>query len=318
MEKYTQALEHLNSELAEQQLQGQRMTEEEQDFFLAEWLLDGYESGVGRAEYGWALAAVQKLFPRIRLKVAWKVFDTWGQLQPPRQAPAAPPELLQGMICAALLLHRPHLACLMVACYTGLLRVREGLNLKCNDVIILPDSVVLCLGQTKRGLGQKIVLTNSSVVSFFKEFFRRFPQKDVRGFVFPISYGSALRWIKKLADLLGASSLHLTTHTFRRSGASELSKQGMALADILLYGRWASERSARDYIRKGEVAIHRARADLNQLTWHRITRWADSLAHVWMIFDALYHQHQLTISMDRVTADKFEKFESLVFQLART
>ena len=33
----------------------------------------------------------------------------------------------------------------------------------------------------------------------------------------------------------------------------------MPLADILLYGRWLSEKAAREYIRKGEVAIIRSR-----------------------------------------------------------
>ena len=76
----------------------------------------------------------------------------------------------------------------------------------------------------------------------------------LHGPMFSISYSSVLRWVKKLTSLLGAGALGLTTHTFRRSGASELSRQGMSL-----YGRWLSDRAARSYIRKGEVAVVRAR-----------------------------------------------------------
>lgn len=273
------ALTRLSNEVTEQDLVWTNIIEEEQDLFLAEWLLDGYEAGLGKAEFGWALAAVQKVFPRLRLKISWKVFDIWGQLQPPIQVPAAPPELLQAMISITLLLNRPHLSCLILLCYAGLLRVRKGLNLHRNDVVILPHSAVLCLGHTKRGLEQKVVLTNSSVVTFLMEFYRRFPHKAEDGLLFSVSYSSALRWVKKLAELLGTGGLYLTTHTFRRSGASELSKQGMPLADILLYGRWASERSAREYIRRGEVVIYRARAILDTDTWARIQHWVHLSQH---------------------------------------
>ena len=261
----------------------------------------------------WALSAVHKVFPRLRLRVAWKVYDTWGQLQPPRQAPAAPPELLQAMFCVALLLNRPHLSCLMLVCYCGLLRVREGLRLQYRDVVFLPDSVVLCLGQTKRGLEQKVVLTNPAVVGFLSLYASHFPSKDGSAFFFPISYGTALRWVKKLGDLLGAAPLQLTTHTFRRSGASELARQGVPLADILLFGRWASERSAKEYIRRGEVAIHRARAELGPLTWARIQHWAQIGRNAWAVYDLLHQQHSLQLPVDRVTAERFRKFESLVF-----
>lgn len=315
MNKYAQALAHLNNELEEQQVRWADMSEEAQDFFLAEWMLSGYENGLGRAEYGWALSAVQKVFPRLRLKVAWKVYDVWGVLQPPHQAPAAPPELLQAMINVALLLNKPFVSCLMVLCYAGLLRVREGLNLHCSDLVFLPDSIVVCLGQTKRGLEQKVVLANASVVAFLREYSRRFTDADPTSWYIPMAYGTALRWVKKLAELLGAAGLNLTTHTFRRSGASELAKQGMALNDILLYGRWCSERSAREYIRKGEVAVHRARAQLNPEVWTRITRWAQLGPQCWVLYDALHKQQALELNMDRITSDKFIQFEGLIFQM---
>ena len=78
--KYTQALNRLSSDLAEQGLSWHEMSEEQKDYFLAEWLLDAFEDGKEKAEYGWALSAVQKIFPRLHLKVAWRVFDAWGQL----------------------------------------------------------------------------------------------------------------------------------------------------------------------------------------------------------------------------------------------
>lgn len=319
VEKYTLALQSLNSELEEQQLAWENMSEENQDFFLAELLLDSFDSGGSRAESGWLLSAVQKVYPRLRLKVAWKVFDTWGALQPPRQAPAAPPELVQAMIAASLLLNRPHISAMILLCYCGLLRVREALGLTGKDVVVQADGIVLCLGQTKRGLEQKVILKNRSVLCYMIEYFRHVGRPKSDELVLPISYGTALRWVKRIAELLGAGSLQLTTHSLRRSGASELSKRGMPLADILLYGRWLSERSAREYIRRGEVAVVRARTMLAGMSWERIDRWSKLCDHCWVLYAQLFSRKNAAIvNLDRVTTALFQSYEGHVFSLVRT
>ena len=107
------------------------MAEADQDAFLAEWVLDGYESGYGRSAYGWALSAVQKVNPRSSFKTAWRVYDAWGVECPPHQAPAAPPELITAMLVTALCLNRPQLSLVILFCFAGLLRVRESLQLLC-------------------------------------------------------------------------------------------------------------------------------------------------------------------------------------------
>jgi integrase len=312
IDKYTKALQHLSNELADQQLVWSDTDEEDQDKFVAEWLLSGYEAGHHRAEYGWALSAVQKVCPRVRLRTSWKVYDAWGQKEPPKQAPAAPPELLHAMFAVALLLNRPALAALMVSCYAGLLRVREALALRQQDVVLQATEVILCLGQTKRGLEQKVVMRNPSVVAFFMQYFKRFPVSHGEP-VFSISYSSALRWVKRLAFLLGCDDLSLTTHTFRRSGASELARQGLPLADILLYGRWSTERSAREYIRQGEVGIVRARQQLQPVTAARIQQWASINRSPWAVYDKLFKFKSITVNVEQVTVARFHEFEGAIF-----
>ena len=289
------------------------MDESQQDSFLAEWVLDGFERGGSKNEYSWALSALQKVHPRLRLKTAWKVLDAWTSLSPVRQAPAAPPELLHAMIVLALILGRPQLSLAMLLAYCGLLRVREVLCLRVGDVILGPNTLVLCLGRTKRGIEQKVVLTNPSVIQWFANYISRFPLKDSHDLLFDISYGSMLRWVKRLAFLLGAESLHLTTHTFRRSGASELSRQGMSLNDILLYGRWLSEKSAREYIRRGEVAIYRARNALHVSSSRRIELWSRVGLQCWHWFDVFYKHGELKIDVRKLSMDKLSSVERVLF-----
>lgn len=153
---------------------------------------------------------------------------------------------------------------------------------------------------------------------FVQQFLLRFPVEKPHDRVISISYSSALRWIRKLGDLLGANHLGLTTHSFRRSGASELARQGMPLSDILLYGRWLSERAARDYIRKGEVAIFRARQLLQPIDSRRISAWSNLGVACWSWFDVFYKHGHIQVDVKKLSVDKLSKVEEILFSVDLT
>ena len=94
--KYIAVLEQLNSDLTEQNVDWGHLTDDQKDDFLAEWVLSGYEQGLGKAEFSWGLSAVQKIFPRLRIKTAWRVLDTWGLLVPVHQAPGGSSRAFAG------------------------------------------------------------------------------------------------------------------------------------------------------------------------------------------------------------------------------
>ena len=110
----------------------------------------------------------------------------------------------------------------------------------------------------------------------------------------------------------------VSTHTFRRSGASELSRMGMPLQDILLYGRWSSERAAREYIRQGEVAVHRSRQSQDDNMKQRIERWAAALRFSWSFLDLLSKQTELVIPVHHLTKVRFDLCEKSIFSLLNT
>ncbi|CAK9096680.1 eEF1A lysine and N-terminal methyltransferase (eEF1A-KNMT) (Methyltransferase-like protein 13) [Includes: eEF1A lysine methyltransferase [Durusdinium trenchii] len=211
-EKYQNALQFLNNELQTAGIQWGKLSEVQQDYFLAEWMVDGYEQGLGRAEFGSLLSALGRINPRVRYKVAWKVFEVWGKLKPPQQAAAAPPELITAMMVACFALNRADLGLLICICFAGLLRVGEALQLRWKDVFLSPSGVTLCLGVTKNGIEQQVLLTNQVVADWVVQF---------------------------------------------RARASELTRRGVPFADVMLFGRWSSDRAAREYVRQGEVAILR-------------------------------------------------------------
>ena len=74
-----------------------------------------------------------------------------------------------------------------------------------------------------------------------------------------ISYGVDQRLLERVMRFLGMSHAAFRTHSLRRGGATALSMSGLTLAEVMVAGRWASERSAKLYVQKGEVLLLRLR-----------------------------------------------------------
>ena len=87
---------------------------------------------------------------------------------------------------------------------------------------------------------------------------------------FPTSYFKTMRTLRKCAGALGFEQLDLTSHSLRRRGATGFICKQFPIADVMLFGRWASESSAREYLRRGEVFLTRFRADYPAAAWRRV------------------------------------------------
>ena len=84
------------------------------------------------------------------------------------------------------------------------------------------------------------------------------------------SYVKVQNAIERAAATLGLQHIPFRTHSFRRGAATALAMEGMPIADIMVLGRWASERSAKIYIQKGEVLLLRCLADMSEEQQQRI------------------------------------------------
>ena len=307
-ERYSAALAAFNFECQQRGVSFSTLPEEEQDWLLAERIFEGFEAGESRGFFAALLSALLKGDPRLRLKVAWRALDVWNVREPARQAPACPPEVLLGMMVLAVLLGQPVLGTAMMVAYAGLLRISEALNLCGRDVFLSAGSVTLCLGRTKRGLEEKVVLTHPGTVAWFSAYVVRHPVLPHKR-LFSCSYGRVLTWLKALSTAMGFGAWHLTTHSLRRSGATELARVGLPLADILLFGRWRSERSAREYIRRGQVAIVRAQGGAFVKELQLARSWASLAPTVWALHDA---RVLLEVGPALVTPELLQRFEQLL------
>jgi hypothetical protein len=270
--RYEVAIESFNSEVLKARgCPFDSLPEEDQDFTLADRVVELFErtqTAEGLAAAATLVAAMSKTHPRCSYKTAWKSLDVWRTRCPPRQAPAMPHVL--AMACVSWLVGRgrPGIAAGVLLCACGLLRAAESLSLSWSALRFVSRGLLLSLGQTKRGQDQTVMLVDPSVVSWFRGFFR-FSAPDPDDKVVGVSYGTFQRWLQKAAVDIGFGPVPWTTHSLRRGGASELALLGMSVVDIMEFGRWLNIRSAREYIRKGELCLTELRRDIPATAWRK-------------------------------------------------
>lgn len=261
------------------------LSDEQLDWLLAEKVVDYYEdslSSVGLAQASYMVAAFAKAFPRASFSCAFKALDVWRKRHPPAQAAAFPPALALGLATWCLVAGQPGVAASIVLCWGGLLRAGEALTLTRPRLLRSSAGFVVVLGRTKRGMEQKVVINEGDLCRWLDCFLEwRESQPAARDLVCEVSYGKLQYWIARGVSALGMPGGRWSSHGLRRGAASELARQGVPFSDILLRGRWLSERSAREYIRKGEVAALRVQSAVPADRWARITRLAACGPHAW-------------------------------------
>eukprot|EP00930_Biecheleria_cincta_P021589 TRINITY_DN15960_c0_g1_i1.p1 TRINITY_DN15960_c0_g1~~TRINITY_DN15960_c0_g1_i1.p1 ORF type:complete len:232 (+),score=38.90 TRINITY_DN15960_c0_g1_i1:531-1226(+) len=164
-QRYESALLHLSNDLQLSQ-KWPSLVDRGRGATVAHWMVEAQENDESKAEHGLALSALGRIEPGESFKLPWKVYDVWTQMQPAQQAPAYPPEVIEAIAASLFVINQPGMGVAVMLCYCGLLRISEALNLRWSDVVFTGSSLVLCLGQTKRGLEQKGVLTSAPMIAW--------------------------------------------------------------------------------------------------------------------------------------------------------
>jgi integrase len=284
--RYREAVEAFYTSLSLTQVALDHLDEEELDWSLADYLVELYESnnkgaaGLGLA--GTTVAALSKMNPRHHYKASWKVLDIWRQANPPKQAPAFTARVVYAMVAWLVMAEQPHIGCAVLLCFVGLLRASEALSLRVSDVVFAGRYVVLCLHRTKRGLEDKVTLEGQNVCIWLKQYFlRHCSGASADDWFVGTSYNTMQRWLRKAAAALGLGHVGWSTHSLRRGGATAMYMAHMPLREIMLYGRWLAERSCREYLRKGEVAVLALEATLTDAQRKDISKFETLCTEVW-------------------------------------
>lgn len=270
-EKYEEAVEDFSRELSVRGICLGDVPSEELDWLLAEKIVELFEEGdettMNLAKGGLLVAAMSKMRPHEKFRVAWKTLDVWRQRAPPAQAPVIAPEM--AFAAAVLCLthyEQPEVATAIVICFCGLMRMSEALQLTNKDVLDCGHAFVLVIGVAKRGMEQKVLLSHPSVLHFLRNYGKVHSDHSPDAKYLPVSYNKVQRWLQRSLEQLGFPG-RWTTHGLRRGGATELLRRQVPVPEIALMGRWQSEKSMREYLRKGEVAALRQREDIPKSAW---------------------------------------------------
>ena len=131
------------------------------------------------------------------------------------------------------------------------------------------------------------MIDDMSFTRWFDEYALRFrgaPHERVA----PISYGKLSYWLRKAGTALGYFQLQAgrwSSHGLRRGAASHLYASNVDFSTIMMRGRWLSERSAREYVRRGDVALTRAKAQLSSDVQQRALGLASMGAGAFKVLD---------------------------------
>ena len=141
-----------------------------------------------------------------------------------------------------------------------MLRIGESLRLKAEHLLLPgsaqdPQVVIVCLPVSKRGFDQHVVISDPAAVAFVLAYREQYPFSGP--LAVPCSYARfRSRFLKGLEVLnLRPAVGSWKTHSLRRGAASSMLERGAGYADVQLFGRWASERSCREYVKRGTTLM---------------------------------------------------------------
>jgi len=231
----------------------------ELDQVLHSFITNLYLSGGSKSTASDLLYGLLRLLPELkgRLPLSALALRGWTRLAPSVSYPPLTWELC-CLISFRLAANRCWaLSVGTLLAFDCLLRVSELVGLQAGDVADQGDprvgahfsGMALRLRQTKTGPNQWVILRSPSVVRMLRMHLRS-SRLSPTASLFGVSSDVYRRRFKKVCAQLGLSDSYVP-HSLRHGGATALFLEGVGIEDIMLRGRWSSNKSARRYIQAG-------------------------------------------------------------------
>jgi len=236
----------------------------EVDLCVAEYLQEQYVNnhGVGKGKAAHLVKGLVMLYPEWskRLPRAWRAVKSWHQLMPAVSYPPMSWDVacVVAVVMAARGFERHAVGVLLA--HDCLLRVSELCNIKARNIADVGDArmgsehhgVVIRLEKLK---GDKVNLTCTIEREDVRRLVRRLLVKTrPNDRLSPFVPRTMLNLLKRTCASLGLSERYVC-HSLRHGGATSLYQRGATLPDIMMRGRWESDKMARRYIQKGEALL---------------------------------------------------------------
>lgn len=233
------------------------------DMVLNEYIVQLYYSGHGKA------SAVKTVYGVImymadaegHLPHTMKSLKGWTRLQPAVSYPPLSWDMCVLIACqlARAGYHTHGVACLLsFDCY---LRVGELCAIQHSDVADVGDArlgrstrrMCIRLAHTKTGPNKWVTVRNKVVIALLRSLLSTSRRGDRP--LFPFSSARFRDVFQSACVALGISHVGYVPHSLRHGGATHDHLCDMPIEDIMLHGRWSSNKSARMYIQTGRSLL---------------------------------------------------------------
>ena len=231
------------------------------DYHLANYMVDLWYQGKGKAAASNTLYGLDMLLPGLRHKMPWSSRSLRGfnRLQPSTPYPPMPWTVATAIASWLAMNHRKWgfaMAVGIVLSFDCYLRCGELLGLVYEDIAHGRDSrlglddeerVHIHLRTTKTGAHKGVEVRDGQVKALLL-LLRKQHKRGQR--LFGWSRSTHLKWFHKACAALQLSSDYVH-HSLRHGGATRDYLGGMRIDDVMVRGRWAANKSAVHYIQQG-------------------------------------------------------------------
>lgn len=260
--KYKQAVSKFVSWCSENRLKAKTLIQ--LDELVTDYFHDYYErnDGKGKGLASATLYGIEKFIPRSKDKLltAELALRGWNRKHPAVSYPPLTWDL--AVVIATQMLRHGYMrhAIGVVLAFDCFLRVGELVDLRKSDVADAGDvrmgaeyrKMVLRLRHTKTGNNQWVEVYDTQVQWLLRQLVKSCPNGESR--LFPFTAYAFRTLFKQVCQELGLSNSYVP-HSLRHGGATRWHLQGKSIEDILLRGRWSSNKSARRYIQAGQAML---------------------------------------------------------------
>lgn len=265
------------------------------DQVLHSFITDLYLSGGSKSTASDLLYGLLRLLPELkgRLPLSTLALKGWSRLNPAVSYPPLTWDLC-CLIAFRLAAGRQwSLAVATLLAFDCLLRVSELVGLRVGDVADSGDprigtrfsGMALRLRHTKTGPNQWVIVRSPAVVSLLRTLLRE-SSASPETLLFPVTSDVFRRRFKKACSQLCLSDGYVP-HSLRHGGATALFIAGEGVEDIMLRGRWTSNKSARRYIQAGPSLLLQQRVPPTAASLA-----ADVAPHISQLLSLLHAQSQ--------------------------
>ena len=230
------------------------------DYYLSRYMVYLWYACYGKSEAICTFYGIDMFEPGLRhkLPISLRSIRGYNRLCPSTPYPPLPHTAAVVIAAWLALGHVKHgyaMAVAMVLSFDCYLRAGELLGLIREDVATgrdrrigtNDDRVHIHLRSTKTGAHKGVEVRDAQVKQLLLTLVKRTKHGQR---LFPWSHSTHLKWFKTACAALGLSSDYVH-HSLRHGGATRDYLNGMAIADVMVRGRWAANKSAVHYIQQG-------------------------------------------------------------------